>query len=324
MFTPERSDITPLHWPMVMQFEKAQKSFIDHLQIERGLSPNSIAAYGRDLDRFASYIFSRKLDYQRLTAENLTEYEISLKEEGLALSSINRGVSALKTFYKYLSREYAITDPTTELTANRLPRKLPKALTVAEITLLIDSTERVGDLTALRDRAILELLYGTGARVSEVVGINLADLGKSTLTGDEVATIKLRGKGSKERIVPLGSFAKSAIENYLVRLRPAYAEKSKSGKATTALFLNSRGGRLSRVSAWQIVTDAADATGLGGKVSPHVFRHSYATHLLDGGADIRVVQELLGHSSVTTTQIYTLITIDKVRQAYASAHPRAI
>ncbi|MEI7722524.1 MAG: site-specific tyrosine recombinase XerD [Actinomycetota bacterium] len=307
-----------------MQFEKAQKSFIDHLQIERGLSPNSIAAYGRDLDRFAGYLTKKDLDFQALNTENLTEYEIALKQEGLALSSINRGVSALKTFYKYLSREYAIADPTTELTANRLPRKLPKALTISEIESLLRSTERVGELTALRDRAILEVLYGTGARVSEVVGLNLGDLGKSMLTGDEVTTLKLRGKGSKERIVPLGSFAKEAIENYMVRLRPMYVEKSKSSKAATALFLNSRGGRLSRTSAWQIVTDAAEATGLSGKVSPHVFRHSYATHLLDGGADIRVVQELLGHSSVTTTQIYTLITIDKVRQAYASAHPRAI
>jgi len=307
-----------------MQFEKAQKSFIDHLQIERGLSPNSIAAYGRDLDRFARYLTEKDLDFQALNTENLTEYEIALKQEGLALSSINRGVSALKTFYKYLSREYTIADPTTELTANRLPRKLPKALTIGEIESLLSSTERVGDIAALRDRAILEVLYGTGARVSEVVGLNLADLGKSMLTGDEVTTLKLRGKGAKERIVPLGSFAKEAIENYLVRLRPMYVEKSKSSKAATALFLNSRGGRLSRTSAWQIVTDAAEATGLSGKVSPHVFRHSYATHLLDGGADIRVVQELLGHSSVTTTQIYTLITIDKVRQAYASAHPRAI
>jgi integrase/recombinase XerD len=307
-----------------MQFDKAQKSFIDHLQIERGLSPNSIAAYGRDLDRFASYLTRMELDFQALTTDDLTEYEIALKQEGLALSSINRGVSALKTFYKYLSREYGISDPTTELTANRLPRKLPKALTISEIEILLSSTERVGDLTALRDRAILEVLYGTGARVSEVVGLNLADLGKSMLTGDEITTLKLRGKGSKERIVPLGSFAKEAIENYLVRLRPSYVEKSKSSKAATALFLNSRGTRLSRTSAWQIVTDAAAATGLSGKVSPHVFRHSYATHLLDGGADIRVVQELLGHSSVTTTQIYTLITIDKVRQAYASAHPRAI
>lgn len=307
-----------------MQFDKAQKSFIDHLQIERGLSLNSIAAYGRDLDRFASYLTKMEIDFQALTTDDLSEYEIALKQEGLALSSINRGVSALKTFYKYLSREYGISDPTTELTANRLPRKLPKALTISEIEILLSSTERVGDLTALRDRAILEVLYGTGARVSEVVGLNLADMGKSMLTGDEVTTLKLRGKGSKERIVPLGSFAKVAIENYLVRLRPSYVEKSKSSKAATALFLNSRGGRLSRVSAWQIVTDAAEATGLSGKVSPHVFRHSYATHLLDGGADIRVVQELLGHSSVTTTQIYTLITIDKVRQAYASSHPRAI
>ena len=306
-----------------MQFENARKSFLDHLQIERGLSPNSIAAYARDLSNFGSFLTSRTLDFEKIDSGIATEFEISLKESGLALSSINRAVSALKTFYKFVAREYAISDPTTEVSANRLPRKLPKALTISEITALLDSTQRIGDLTALRDRAILEVLYGTGARVSEVVGINIADLGKSTLTGDEVTTLKLRGKGSKERIVPLGSFAKEAIENYLVRLRPTYLEKSKSGKATSALFLNSKGTRLSRQSAWQTVIDAADATGLTGKVSPHVFRHSYATHLLDGGADIRVVQELLGHSSVTTTQIYTLITIDKVREAYASAHPRA-
>lgn len=306
-----------------MQFESARKSFIDHLQIERGLSPNSIAAYSRDLSSFGAFLAMRSLDFEKIDSAVATEYEIWLKESGLALSSINRAVSALKTFYKFVSREYSISDPTTEMIANRLPRKLPKALTISEIVSLLDSTGRIGDLTALRDRAILEVLYGTGARVSEVVGINLADLGKSTLTGDEVTTLKLRGKGSKERIVPLGTFAKDAIENYLVRLRPTYLEKSKSGKATSALFLNSKGTRLSRQSAWQTVIDAAEATGLTGKVSPHVFRHSYATHLLDGGADIRVVQELLGHSSVTTTQIYTLITIDKVREAYASAHPRA-
>jgi len=306
-----------------MKFEHARKSFIDHLQIERGLSPNSIAAYNRDLTSFGLFLSARELDFERIDSAVATEFEISLKEKGLALSSINRAISALKTFYKFVSREYAISDPTTEMSANRLPRKLPKALTISEITSLLDSTERIGDLTALRDRAILEVLYGTGARVSEVVGINLADLGKSMLTGDEVTTLKLRGKGSKERIVPLGNFAKIAIENYLIRLRPTYLERTKSGKATSALFLNSKGTRLSRQSAWQTVIDAADATGLTGKVSPHVFRHSYATHLLDGGADIRVVQELLGHSSVTTTQIYTLITIDKVREAYASAHPRA-
>lgn len=306
-----------------MQFESARKSFIDHLQIERGLSPNSIAAYGRDLNNFGLFLANRELDFEKINSAVATEYEIWLKESGLALSSINRAVSSLKTFYKYLSREYGISDPTTEMSANRLPRKLPKALTIGEITSLLNSTERIGDLTALRDRAILEVLYGTGARVSEVVGLNISDLGKSTLIGDQITTLKLRGKGSKERIVPLGSFAKEAIENYLVRLRPAYLAKSKAGRATSALFLNSKGTRLSRQSAWQTVIDAAEATGLVGKVSPHVFRHSYATHLLDGGADIRVVQELLGHSSVTTTQIYTLITIDKVREAYASAHPRA-
>ena len=306
-----------------MQFESARKSFIDHLQIERGLSANSVAAYSRDLSKFADYLASRGLDFEKIDSGTATEFEISLKDRGLALASINRAVSALKTFYKYLVREYSIFDPTTEMSANRLPRKLPKALTISEITSLLNSTERIGDLAALRDRAILEVLYGTGARVSEVVGLNIADLGKSTLAGDEITTLKLRGKGSKERIVPLGSFAKEAIENYLVRLRPTYLQNSKSGKTTAALFLNSKGTRLSRQSAWQAVVNAADATGLTGKVSPHVFRHSYATHLLDGGADIRVVQELLGHSSVTTTQIYTLITIDKVREAYASAHPRA-
>ena len=306
-----------------MQFESARKSFIDHLQIERGLSANSVAAYSRDLSKFADYLASRGLEFEKLDSGTATEFEISLKDRGLALASINRAVSALKTFYKYLVREYSIFDPTTEMSANRLPRKLPKALTISEITSLLNSTERIGDLAALRDRAILEVLYGTGARVSEVVGLNIADLGKSTLAGDEITTLKLRGKGSKERIVPLGSFAKEAIENYLVRLRPTYLQNSKSGKTTAALFLNSKGTRLSRQSAWQAVVNAADATGLTGKVSPHVFRHSYATHLLDGGADIRVVQELLGHSSVTTTQIYTLITIDKVREAYASAHPRA-
>jgi integrase/recombinase XerD len=172
-----------------------------------------------------------------------------------------------------------------------------------------------------RDFAILELLYSTGGRVSEIIGINTTDLSITKLSDDEVSVLKLKGKGSKERFVPLGRYAVTALEDYLVRTRPALA--AKNNKATSALFLNSRGGRLSRQSAWQVVLDAADATGLSGRVSPHVFRHSYATHLLDGGADIRVVQELLGHSSVTTTQIYTLITIDKVRESYSSAHPRA-
>jgi integrase/recombinase XerD len=309
---------------MVMQFEKAAQSFIDHLQIERALSPNSVAAYRRDLQKFSDFLKEEKMDYEAISEKEVTSFEVHQKSLGLSLSSINRSTSALKTFYKYLSREFSIYDPTTSIQSNKLARKLPKALTIAEIEKLISSGERTGNASSLRDKAILEILYGTGARVSEVVGINISDFGKTTLEGSEISTLKLRGKGSKERIVPLGSFAKTALENYLVRLRPQLVEKSKASRSENALFLNSRGTRLSRQSAWQIVIAASDACDLSGKVSPHVFRHSYATHLLDGGADIRVVQELLGHSSVTTTQIYTLITIDKVREAYATAHPRAI
>ena len=306
-----------------MQFEKVAKSFLDHLQIERGLSVNSISAYRRDLAKFDFFLNENDLDLSSVTEEDIVKYEVNQKTQGLSLSSINRSTSALKTFYKYLAREYSVSDPTTGIATNKLARKLPKALTVAEIISLIDSSDRPSNVVALRDRAILEILYGTGARVSEIVGINTRDFGKTTLDGSEVVTLKLRGKGSKERMVPLGSFAKLALDNYLVRLRPQLVAKSKESRSNNALFLNSRGTRLSRQSAWQIVIAAADTCGLSGKVSPHVFRHSYATHLLDGGADIRVVQELLGHSSVTTTQIYTLITIDKVREAYSTAHPRA-
>lgn len=306
-----------------MQFEVVLKSFLDHLRIEKGLSPNSITAYDRDLRKFALFINSESLDFSSLTEEDISRYEASLKGLSLSPASINRAISALKSFYLYLGIEYEIANPMQAVERRKLTRKLPKALTVSEITSLIDATKRLDNPISLRDFALLELLYGTGARVSEVIGINLNDIASSTDDKSAVSTVKLRGKGSKERIVPIGSYAMKALSEYLTRTRPALAEKSKQKNANSALFLNSRGTRLSRVSAWQIVSDAADVTGLRGKISPHVFRHSYATHLLDGGADIRVVQELLGHASVTTTQIYTLVTIDKVREAYANAHPRA-
>ncbi|CAB4591354.1 unannotated protein [freshwater metagenome] len=307
-----------------MQFDKVAKSFLDHLQIERALSANSISAYKRDLAKFEAFLRDKSLDLASVSEEDIVIYEVHQKAAGLSLASINRSTSALKTFYKYLVREHSISDPTTGITSNKLARKLPKALTISEMESLINSAERSSNATALRDKAILEMLYGTGARVSEIVGINVSDFDKTLFESSEVVTLKLRGKGSKERIVPLGFYAKTALDNYLVRLRPQLAAKSKDSRSNNALFLNSRGTRISRQSAWQIVIAAADACDLSGKVSPHVFRHSYATHLLDGGADIRVVQELLGHSSVTTTQIYTLITIDKVREAYATAHPRAL
>ena len=304
-----------------MNFETAKSNYLNHLRIERGLAENTLQSYERDLGKLGEYLQANRLNFDQLTADDIVKFEVSLKSANLTLSSINRAISSLKGFYKYLSIESSIDNPMLESLTHKLPRKLPKALSIDEVTKLIESAKREGDLISLRDYAILELLYSTGGRVSEIIGINTTDISISKLADGEVSVLKLKGKGSKERFVPLGKYAISALDDYLVRTRPALAEKSSKG--TTALFLNSRGGRLSRQSAWQIVLDAADATGLSGRVSPHVFRHSYATHLLDGGADIRVVQELLGHSSVTTTQIYTLITIDKVRESYGSAHPRS-
>jgi integrase/recombinase XerD len=299
----------------------ARSSFIDHLRIERGLSENSLTSYERDLRYLLEFLQNRNLEVSDITSATLSEFEVWLKDRSLAISSINRTNSAVKSFLIYCAREYDLNLPTGEISSHKVARKLPKALTIDEITSLIESAKSLSEATSLRDVALLELLYSTGGRVSEIIGININDLAKVESDNELIQTIKLRGKGAKERIVPIGSYALSALDNYLVRVRPALVAKSE--KNESALFLNSRGGRLSRQSAWNIVLQSARGCGLEGKVSPHVFRHSYATHLLDGGADIRVVQELLGHSSVTTTQIYTLVTIDKIRQSYSSAHPRA-
>ena len=302
-----------------LNFDLAASSFLNHLQIERGLAANSIAAYRRDLAKFAVFLKSKPLT--EVDPETITEFESSLREANLSVASINRVDSTLRSFFKHLQQEYGYADPTLEIAPKKSSRRLPKALTIAQIVSMIEAAYREGQPITIRDQAMLELLYSSGSRVSELIGINLNDL--SSVETDEgiITTLKLRGKGSKERIVPLGSFASKAIENYMTRVRPDLA--AKSSKTTSALFLNSQGSRISRQSAWQMVLDAAEAAGVTEHVSPHVFRHSYATHLLDGGADIRVVQELLGHASVTTTQIYTLITIDKVRESYSMAHPRA-
>lgn len=306
-----------------MKFDQALRQFLDHLTIERGLSKNSLSAYERDLLKYSEFLTESGNDFESLSEVEIVAFEVWLKARNLSISSVNRNISALKSFYKYLAQEFSTPNPVAAIASSKVPRRLPKALTIKEITALIDATKHEGDPISMRDHAIIELLYGTGARVSEIVGIDMSDFSTSDAEGNSVTVLKLRGKGSKERMVPVGSFAKAALDEYLVRVRPNLLAKSKSARVETALFLNQRGTRLSRQSAWQMISDAADATGLTGKVSPHVFRHSYATHLLDGGADIRVVQELLGHASVTTTQIYTLITIDKVREAYSTAHPRA-
>jgi integrase/recombinase XerD len=302
-----------------LNFEQAATSFLNHLQIERGLASNSIAAYRRDLRKFADFLNGNPLS--DVDPEIINKFESSLREAKLSVASINRIDSTLRSFFKHLQQEYGYSDPTLEIAPKKSARRLPKALTITQIVSMIEAAYREGQPITLRDQAMLELLYSSGARVSELIGINLNDLSSMQTNDGSITTLKLRGKGSKERIVPLGSFASKAIDNYVTRVRPELA--TKSAKTTSALFLNSRGCRISRQSAWQMVLDAAEAAGVSEHVSPHVFRHSYATHLLDGGADIRVVQELLGHASVTTTQIYTLITIDKVRESYSMAHPRA-
>jgi len=304
-----------------MNFESALAAYLDHLRIERGLSNNSIAAYRRDLTKFGDFLTGTASSFDAISEQKIVDYEVALKSNDLSLSSINRALSALKGFYQYCEREYHIDNPSRESSSHRLARKLPKALTVDEVSRLIASGYQEGDISSYRNCALLELLYSTGARVSELIDLSVSDVAKTMTSDGEVPVVRVRGKGSKERLVPLGSFALKAIEDYLTRTRPTYA--SKNSQSENALFLNQRGKRLSRQSAWQIVLDAAEKSNLTGKVSPHVLRHSFATHLLDGGADIRVVQELLGHSSVTTTQIYTLVTIDKVREAYSTAHPRA-
>ncbi len=306
---------------MAIQCNVAIATYIDHLRIERGLSINSIESYRRDLVKFENYLIHKNLSFDSITENEISAIIGALTEHGLSVTSINRFLSSLKGFYKYSAIEYGVINPMIDINQFKVSRKLPKALSVAEISSLIESTNNPANPISLRDRAILEILYGTGARVAELVGIDITDISKDSLDGEEITILKLRGKGSKERLVPLGKFAIEAIDNYLVRLRPALL--AKNSQNNRALFLNSRGTRLTRQSAWATVLKAAATTGLEGRVSPHVFRHSYATHLLDGGADIRVVQELLGHASVTTTQIYTLVTIDKVRESYSLAHPRS-
>jgi integrase/recombinase XerD len=297
--------------------------FLNFQRIERGLSSNTLAAYTRDLERLFTFLEQRNLQVEKLSETDAQELVTFLDSLKLSLSSTNRVLSTIRSFYSYLERDHQIDNPMKEILSRKVPLRLPKALTITQVTSLIEASLANDKIVSLRDKAILEILYSSGARVSEVVAINVNDVAVVAAGGEEIRIVKLRGKGGKERVVPLGSFSVKAIDDYLVRVRPLLASKGSTGKSE-ALFLNQRGSRMSRQSTWRIVVDAAKHIGLREGISPHVLRHSFATHLLDGGADIRVVQELLGHSSVTTTQIYTLITIDKIRESYAMAHPRSM
>ena len=289
--------------------------FLNHCAVERGLSKNTIAAYRRDLNKFYDFLIGKNQDVTTAQSADITEFLQGLRISGLGESSIARHAVAIRSLFAFLAKDQGITNIAKEVNPPRIPKRLPKALSITEVESLIASCS--DDLSGLRDRALLETLYATGGRVSEIVQLNVGDIARSE---SETTTVRVRGKGGKERLVPLGRFAQQALDQYLTRARPTFIKNHRE----EALFLSEKqGNRHSRQSAWSIVSQAATRAGLEKVISPHALRHSFATHLIDGGADIRVVQELLGHASVTTTQIYTLVTIDKLRESYASAHPRS-
>ncbi|MFZ9927162.1 MAG: site-specific tyrosine recombinase XerD [Candidatus Nanopelagicaceae bacterium] len=295
--------------------------FLDHLTVERGLSRNTLLAYQRDLLRYIDFLESLGKSMLDVSERDIEDFLSHLRNgDGnhppLSPSSSARSIIAVRGFHKFLARENRSVDPAAQIHPPTPGRRLPKALSLTEIEGIISGAGSGESAQSLRDRALVELLYATGARVSEVISLDVDQI-KSPLQ-----SIRLLGKGGKERVVPVGSFAAEAVDNYLVRGRPALIE-GKSDRRERKLFLNLRGTPLSRQSAWEIVRSCAIKGGVTSELSPHSFRHSFATHLLDGGADIRTVQELLGHASVATTQIYTLVTIDRLREAYLLAHPRA-
>ena len=290
------------------------REYLNHLIVERGLSKNTIAAYRRDVERFISE--GDVPDLTQVSGGDLEAFIARSRARGLAESSVARSVVAVRNAVEFTCKESKTLNQIKDVKPPKIKMRLPKALSISEIDSLLNTAKSPGNPNAIRESAILELLYGTGARISEVVSLNVGDVIK--FDGGEVSSLRLTGKGGKTRVVPVGRYAREALDQYLVRVRPGLVSKDRE-----ALFLNDRGGRLSRQSMWTIVSQTAKRANLSVDVSPHSLRHSYATHLLDGGADVRVVQELLGHSSVTTTQIYTLVTIDKLRESYSSAHPRA-
>ena len=307
-----------------MALEPQVNEYLRHLTIERGLSVNTLAAYRRDLGRYTDWLAAQGVSDARLiTPAQIGLFAGSLRTverqdetppAPLAASSVARVLSSVRGFHRHLADEGAVeSDAAREIKPPKLASRLPKAITIDQMSTLLGAVTG-DDVLALRDRALLEMLYATGARVSEAVGLNVDDV------MDDAEIVRLIGKGSKQRVVPVGSFAREAVDAYLVRARPALSAR---GRATPGLFLGQRGQRLSRQGAWLVIQSVARRAGLEAHVSPHTFRHSFATHLLQGGADVRVVQDLLGHSSVATTQLYTLVTADTLRDMYVTAHPRA-
>lgn len=306
--------------PVPPGLRRAIDGYLDHLAVERGIARNTLDSYSRDLRRYADHLVEAGIaDLTEVGEQHVTGFLAVLREGGerhrpLAPSSAARSLIAARGLHRFAHQEGLVEiDVARAVHPPSPPKRLPKALSVTDVVALLQTC---GSATPreLRDRALLELLYSTGARISEAVGLDLDDL---DATG---RTVLLRGKGGKQRLVPVGRPALEALDAYLVRARPALALR---GRGVAAMFLNARGARLSRQSGWAVLRAAAERAGIATAVSPHTLRHSFATHLLEGGADVRVVQELLGHASVTTTQVYTLVTVDTLREVYATAHPRA-
>ena len=291
-------------------------TWLDHLAVERGLSDNTLSNYRRDVERYLTWLDEAgRHELADVATADVEAYVADLRRSGLVASSAGRALVVARGLHRFAVREGIVdVDVAADVSPPATGRHLPDTLSIDEVTQLIDAVPdgEYADALDLRDKALLELLYGTGARISEVMGLTVDDV------TDNDGILRITGKGNKQRLVPIGSKAVEAVEAYLVRARPLLAQ----GKSH-ALLLNTRGGALSRQSAWAILKNAAARAGLDKDISPHTLRHSYATHLLEGGADVRVVQELLGHSSVTTTQIYTHVTADNLRQVWREAHPRA-
>ncbi|HLV56877.1 MAG TPA: site-specific tyrosine recombinase XerD [Actinotalea caeni] len=307
-----------------MSPQDALSEYLAHLGVERGLSEHTLAAYRRDLERYAGFLASRGITaLDQVVERDVTDYVEALRTgsdggSALSASSTNRAVVAVRGWHRFEVREGRCpTDPAAGVRPPGGVKRLPKAIALEDVERLLEGASAAEGVLGLRDRALVEVLYGTGARISEAVGLAVDDVDLDR----GAPSVRLFGKGRKERVVPIGGYAVEALEAYLVRGRPVLAGQ---GRGTPTLFLNQRGNPLSRQSAWAVLQAAAERAGVTAHISPHTLRHSYATHLLAGGADVRVVQELLGHASVTTTQIYTLVTPDTLREVYAASHPRAL
>jgi integrase/recombinase XerD len=293
--------------------------YLSFAAIEKGLSKNTIKAYRRDLEKFLFFLDLKTVQFSSVDHAVMDEFLGWMRGSGGGLpsseSTNSRTIVTIRNLYKFLATSSRIPNPLQDYSPPKIPRRLPKALKIDEVVSLLEASKVGDDVLSIRNNALIEILYATGGRISEIVELKLSDISEI----NETFTLKLSGKGGRERVVPIGNYARRSLEKYLTAGRPALL-KSKRGDL---VFLNSRGNSLSRQSAWEVITNCAERAKIKSHVTPHAIRHSFATHLLDGGADIRVVQELLGHSSVTTTQIYTLVTIDKLRESYASSHPRA-